>query len=232
MDYNSNKITSQALGQGEECPALDHLIELLSIKNAATEAHVASCAHCTTELALFREFEQPAVRTDEKADVEAIVARLRQNSPVPKASWWKSMWTMRWMVPASVAMAAILVGLVLWAPGRNTPAPEVSGGDDAVRSARLEIVSPTGTLWEAPGSLQWVAVKGAARYKVTLDEVDRTAVWSATVESSNAALPPDVLAKVVPRKTFAWQVVALDARGAVIADSGSQRFRMEKRPNE
>ena len=228
---NSNQKVSQALAHTGDCPALDQLIELLAAKDPATEAHLGACPHCTTELALYREFQQPAVRPEEKADIEAIVARLRQNSPVPKAAWWTSLWSIKFMAPASVAMAAVLVGLFLWVPSQTNlrMAPHVSGGDDAMRSARVEILSPTGTLLDAPSKLEWQAVRGATSYRISLEEVDRTAVWSGTVDQTSVSLSPEVRAKVVPSKTFLWQVLAVDAKGAVIGDSGAQRFKMEKR---
>ena len=238
MNENSNKKVSQALKSGEDCPSLDELIGLMARQDAGADAHVAACPHCATELALFREFEEPHLRPEEKADVEAIVVRLRQNSPVPKvAPWrsiWKSMWTIQWMAPASVALAAVLVGLFVWAPGRTTSstAPVVSGGDDAMRSARVAVVGPVGTLLEAPTKLEWTAAKGAVRYRVTVTEVDQTAVWSETVEGISASLPADVMVKVVPRKTFIWQVSAMDQNGALIAESGSQRFLVGPRPNQ
>ena len=227
MSENSNKKISQALGHTGDCPALDQLIEAISANNAQTQAHVARCAHCTAELTMLSEFNESAVRPEEQAAVDAIVARLRQNSPVPKNAWWRSLWSTQWLAPASVVLAALVVGLFVYSPSGTNLGPKVSGGEDAVRSARLEMVAPMGTILDAPSQLEWIAVKGAARYKVTLDEVDHTAVWSGVVEGPSAVLPADVRAKVVPRKTFNWQVLALDSNGKVIADSGSRQFRME-----
>lgn len=231
MSENSNKRVSQALSHTGDCPALDQLIDLLSQNDAATAAHVGSCAHCATEIALFREFQEPVLRPEEKADVEAIVSRLRQNSPVPKGSWWESLWNIKFMMPASAALAALLVGLFLWAPGRTGSGsePVVSGGDDAMRSARLEVVSPTGQIFELPSKLEWQPLKGAVQYRISLEEVDHTPVWSGTVDRNVVALPSDVMAKVVPRKSFVWRVLALDTKGAVIGDSGAQRFKREAR---
>lgn len=236
MNENSNKSPnhrmSQALGAGEDCPSLEQLIDLTAGRNGEerrleAEAHVAGCAHCGTELALYREFEQPEIRADEKAHVDAIVTRLRQNSPVAEAApWWKSLWTIRWMAPASFAMAAILVGLVLWMPGRSTP-PRVSDGDDAMRSVRMNVIGPTGTLSSSPSQFEWSAVKGAVRYRVTLREVDHTQVWTGTVETSAAAIPLEVASKIVPLKSFVWQVLAVDRNGSIIADSGTQQFRVQ-----
>ena len=128
--------------------------------------------------------------------------------------------------------AAILVGLFVWSPGTTSIAPRVSGGDDAMRSARLTVISPLGFLQTAPSRLEWLEIKGAVKYQVKLSEVDHTQIWSATVDSPGIALPADVLAKIVPRKTFTWQVTALDQNGAIIAESGSQRFKMEQPPNQ
>lgn len=230
MKENSNQKVSQALKPGESCPSLDELIDLISGKSGEqrrleAEAHSSACAHCTTELALFREFEQPTIRVEEKAGVEAIVARLRQNSPIPRTHWWKSLWKMPVLVPAAATLLAVLF---LWTPGLNrSSVPKVSNSDDAMRSARMEVVGPTGTLLHAPAKLEWVAVKSAAKYQVTLSEVDRTQVWSATATATDAPLPAEVLAKVVPRKTFSWQVLAIDINGAVVADSGTRQFRVE-----
>ena len=221
----NEKIVSQALRRGEDCPALDELIERLAANDREVESHVAGCAHCTTEMALFREFQEPAIRPEEKADIDAVVARLRQRSAVPKKAWWPSF---GWLAPASLAMAAVLVGLFVWSPGRTQEAPPVSGNEDVMRSARMAVVGPTGTMAETPAKLAWSAVPGAAKYQVSLDEVDRTAVWSGTVESTSAVLPAEVLRQVVPRKTFTWKVVALNAAGAVIAESGAQKFRVER----
>src|SRR4051812_29983403 len=67
MSENLHKRLSQALGPQDNCPSLDRLIELLDGPNKTeAEAHVASCAHCASEIALFREFQEPIIRPNEK----------------------------------------------------------------------------------------------------------------------------------------------------------------------
>lgn len=233
MSENVNKKILPALRPSDACPSLDELIDLTSGQRGEqrrheAEAHVAGCAHCATELALFREFQEPSVQAEEKADVDAIVARLRENSPVPRAAWWERFLTIRWMAPASLALAAILVGALLWAPGRigSEAGPRVSGNDDAMRSGRVNVIGPSGALTKAPSKLEWAPLQGATQYRVSLSEVDQTVIWSATVEGSSAVLPAHVAAQVVSLRTFVWQVFALDKSGTVIADSGTQRFRV------
>jgi hypothetical protein len=233
VSNNTNKIVSQALGPQPGCPGLDQLVESLSVPNSETQAHLASCPHCTTELALFQQFQEESPAPREKADVDAIVARLRKNSPVVRVSWWKpffsTLWRTQGLVPASLVLAAIVVGLFVWSPGRSgsNQGPLVSGEGDVVRSAKVAVVGPSGSVRMRPEKLEWLAVKGAVSYKVSMSEVDGTPTWSATVENAGAALPGDVLVKVVSHKAFNWQVQALDSHGAVIADSGRQQFRVQ-----
>ncbi len=227
----------RALGPGDDCPPLDELVggsadQLSADRRREVEAHVAGCAFCTAELALFHEFQEPASRPEEHAHVEAIVARLRQNSPVPQASWWQSFWNVRTLAPAALALAAVLVGVFVWAPGRtgSGTAPQVSVDTDVVRSLRVEVLSPQGTLSTPPAAFEWVALKGAVQYRVNLQEVDRTPLWSATTVGTTLPLPADIQAKVLPRKTLSWEVVALDETGAVVAASGQTRFVLAARP--
>lgn len=230
----------RALSPGEECPSLDELVggragQLGADRRREVEVHVAGCAYCTTELALFRQFQEPAVRPEEQAHVAAIVARLRQNSPMPQASWWQSLWNVRTLAPAALALGAVLVGVLVWAPGRagSGIAPQVSSGADVMRSARVEVVSPQGSLATPPAAFEWVALKRAAQYRVNLQEVDRTPLWSATTANTKLPLPLGIQAKLLPRKTLIWEVSALDAKGAVLAVSGETRFVIAaKPPNE
>lgn len=215
----------------EDCPALDELIEFTSgargkEKQTETEAHLASCSHCTTELALFREFEQPSMRGDEQAAVAAIVQKLRRNSPVARRSWLATLLDIRWMTPALATCAMIAMAAFLWAPWRSEldRAPVVSEDGGTMRSGRLQAVAPLGSLADVPAKLEWEPVSGAVLYRITVSEVDQTLVWSGTSATSELALPSQVRAKVLPRKTLTWQVAAVDAQQSVLATSAVNRF--------
>jgi len=231
MSESINKRITDALGETSDCPALDRLLDLLASREgednrARAEAHATACAHCSTELALFREFENATPRPEESADVVAIVARLQGNSPVSAVPWWKKVTSIQWMAPAAVALAAMLIGVFVWPTGpAEGTAPRV-GENETVRSGRIQSVSPSGAVSVKPEKLEWQAVKGAVKYQVKVSEVDQTPIWAATVAAPQTALPPDVLEKVVPRKALIWQVTAVDNHGATLADSGIVRFQV------
>jgi hypothetical protein len=224
-------------GPYEDCPALDELIDLTSgaqgkAKQAEAEAHVAACAHCTTELALFREFDQPSMLDEEKPAVDAIVRKLRANSPVERRSWFATLLDIKWMTPALATCAMIAVATFLWAPWRSEfdKAPVVSEDGGTMRSGRLQAVAPVGSLNAVPDRLEWEKVNGAVLYRITVSEVDQTLVWSGTSTTSEIALPPEVRGKVLPRKTLTWQVAAVDAKQIVLATSATNRFTLMPAP--
>jgi len=231
MSESFNKRLSDALDRTSDCPALDDLLDLLAGRKGEedrvrAEAHATACAHCSTEVALFREFENATPRPEESTDVAAIVARLQNKSPVATVPWWKKLTAIQWGAPVAVALAALLMGVFVWptGPAKGT-APRI-GENETVRSGRIQSVAPAGTVSVRPEKLEWQAVKGAVRYQVKVSEVDRTPIWAATVEPSQIALPEEVLGKVVPHKTLIWQVSAVDNNGARLAESGLIRFQL------
>jgi hypothetical protein len=53
------------------------------------------------------------------------------------------------------------------------------GGDEQVmRSSQVTVVSPVGDLVEPARRLEWRSVSGAARYRVSILEADRSELWS------------------------------------------------------
>ena len=192
------------------------------------EAHTASCLHCRTELALLREFESPAIRAAEQRDVNWIVARLRKNSPAAPVPWWKQIWTIRFLAPASIALATALIVIGIGLNMRQTPfSPVPAPGREVMRSQSLDIIAPLGDLTTLPTELKWRAVTGATHYRVRLLEVDHTELWNTTVSQTSAALPGAVREKIVPLKTLLWEITALDDAGNLVAGSGFQVFRLQ-----
>ncbi len=210
----------KAFGPSEDCPSLDDLVAGL----AGTEAHLTGCSHCRTELTMFRDFQSPAVRPEEQAPVQHIVQRLKRNSPVERTPWWKAIWSVKVFAPASIAMAAAALVLTVWVPRQHTAGPDLSGTTDTFRSARLDVIAPTGTIHESPRNFQWQPVKGAVSYNLHLFEVDNTEVWSAVVSDAKTDLPASIGRKLRAPKALNWRVTAINAAGNVIGDSGTLRF--------
>lgn len=212
-----------------DCLTLDELVTALEgtdpDEKLQAEAHLATCAHCRTELNLFRSFEAGEVRPDERRAVDAIAAELRKHSPAARQPWWKGFWSPRMLMPAGLAAAAALLAVMLI---QQRPAQlPITGQDQVLRSRQVEAVAPVGDQRNPARSLEWRAVDGAAGYRVTLLEADHTELWSAAVKQTHSELPPAVVAKITAGKTLLWRVEALDASGAMRAESGLIRFRIE-----
>ena len=230
-DNNLNAL----FGPAPDCPAIDDLVPQLEGRRGEderrrAESHVAECARCKTELALLREFESPSARAGEQRAVEWIVARLRANPPYSthtalRRPWWKRIWTLPVLAPASVVLAVALIAFVVAVRPPRTAISSTPSGPDVMRSQSVALLKPIGDQARPPSALSWNAVPGASRYRVRVLEVDRTELWAATTPESSVSLPDSVRNQIVPLKTLLWDVSALDAAGNVLATSGGGSFR-------
>ncbi|MGC2742958.1 MAG: hypothetical protein WA672_07205, partial [Candidatus Angelobacter sp.] len=80
------KMWQEAAAETKECLPLETLERMLDNPSgdAKAAAHLAGCAHCQTELAMLKNFEQSTPSADEGAAVAWIASQLqrRQNAPV------------------------------------------------------------------------------------------------------------------------------------------------------
>lgn len=217
----------QSLGATQDCLAPDRFAEPLTDRE---REHVERCSRCQTELRLWHEFEQAEPLPAEGAGVQWIVAELaRRNSPVarPATRWplgWFAPAVRRWAVGvASIAMIAT-VGYLAW--DREPAGPERTNVTETYRNGQIQIVQPTGDLRTAPQALEWVAAPDAVGYDVEILEVDRTPLWRATSSAPRIDLPSAIVRQLVPGKTILWEIRARNAANAVIAESGTERFRI------
>ena len=195
---------------------------------ARENEHLTGCARCQTELALWQEFDTSTPSADEGGAVQWVVAELGRRSAqaprtIPDRRWW---WLERPRFAAAAATIAVaaLIGYGLW-----DPEPPVRVRQDApqvYRTVHVQAVSPMGDVAAAPRVLEWASLPGAVVYDVQMLEVDRTSLWRGTASATRIELPSGVIAKLVPGKTLLWEVTARNAAGAIVAESGTQRFRV------
>ena len=206
----------KALEPTPQCIPPERLGESLS---DAEREHVASCARCQAELALFHEFQQG----EETPEGQWIATELRRRLETPSNVKVFAPWRRFAGVLAAAAAAVIVIGSGLWMQYRE---PSIEHGNTNIyRSGRLEAIAPSGDLTETPKELRWTPVAGATSYGVRLLEVDRTPVWSAETKEARIALPASVATQCLPGKTLMWDVTA--RRGsATVATSDTQRFRV------
>ena len=196
----------------------------------ADRDHMAMCTRCQAEFALWHGFTDTTPHTDEEdAAVRWITAELRQRRAQQAAGWVSTAGrgrrrrTLILYVAASFLLVAA-VGYIVW-----DPEPRVSGvpvSEQTYRTARVQVVTPSGELAAAPTELQWMALEGAVRYDVRVFEVDGAQLWRSSTADSRIPVPAAVVDQFVPGKTIVWDVTALNRAGEPVAASGRHQFRV------
>jgi hypothetical protein len=213
-----------------ECPQVDRLPGILTLVESE---HVAHCARCQAEMALWKEFRNGKTSLSEAAAVQWISSELRRRfstgsvNAVP--SNVVSMASRRKVLPpralAAAAMLVVALGIGYMAQNREPSAGGAPNRSDFYRSSRIKVTTPSGDVTSSPARLEWTPVAGASSYDVSVLEVDRTILWQGNSLEPRVALPSTVTAQFVPGKTIFWEVTA--RRGtAVLAQSGTERFRV------
>ncbi len=221
-----------------EVETLEAFLEgaLPSAERERVAEHLKACGPCGAELRLFESFRSASPEASEARDVEWIARRIKtaRLSPAPVrrgrlASLLTSLsgWNVRRL---SLVAASLLVVVATGVFFHRPPVPglDTSAGDrtPVFRSGEIRGLDPAGDLASAPAAFRWESVPGAATYEVHLLEVDRNEIWNSRAAAA-AQRPPEVVRRrMVPGKTLLWKVVAFDAGGRRIAESGFQEFRV------
>lgn len=210
-----------------DCVPLDRLGEEMTTME---RTHVAQCARCQAELALFAALDADAPRPGEGAAVAWVAAETRRRlgtagivpAAVDAVTPRRTSWLPSWALMAASVVAVAAGALLLRTPAVTIETP----GEQVYRSAGLEVVTPSGDVEAVPEAFTWTPVTGAVRYEVRVREVDGTELWRGTSPDPRLELPAAVRTQVLPAKTLEWQVIASDASGRSLADSGVARFRL------
>jgi hypothetical protein len=215
----------RAMETTPDCLAVERLMGDLT---TAEQEHVDQCARCQAERALAIEFEQSVPGTDD-ADVQSVVSQLQQRFAATRtpAMSRRPRYLSPWLQLAAGVVLAAGLGYLVW-----DREPTIGKTDSGVyRSSTISVVGPHGDLVDPPARFEWTLVPGAARYRIDVREVDSTLVWSTTTADVSVATPQAVLQVLVPGKALVWDITALDANGAVVAQSAEQRFRIGGGPS-
>src|SRR5215471_15941219 len=230
------------LAAGPECLSPQQL-EAMATEERPAQPHLAQCPRCQAELALLKSFMTSEPLPDEGASVAWISAHLqRQRESIKGAGhssaraglriqtgWLADLFrrpTIRWAVPMTAAVAAIVVlGITVL---QRSKAPELQadlGQQPAIyRSQEVQLVSPMGEVAEVPQELRWQSVAGAGTYKVALMEIDYSPVWTGETKETSISIPARIRGKMLPGKPILWQITALDNQGQALATSQVQKF--------
>ncbi|MEA2464700.1 MAG: hypothetical protein QOJ98_2447 [Acidobacteriota bacterium] len=215
----------EALAPTPECIEIARFGEEL---DAASLAHLESCARCQAELVLFREFQREESSGEEAAAGQWIAGELQrrfEDSGKLVAFRPKRFQALY----AAAAVVVMVIGAGWWMQLREPSIDGAIGGAPVYRSARLDVIAPAGELAQAPNELRWRVVPGASRYHIRILEIDATLVWSGNTTEPYVALPPAVVAEFVPGKTLLWTVTAFQG-DEKLAESETQTVRVSVTP--
>ena len=233
-ENSEQRMLRQALSPQKDCLGVERLEQCLHA-DAPQELrqHVERCAYCRSELELLQSFYTAPRDAAELEAVRQITERLQSPRPIVPAaprSWWRDLLQARWMGPAALTVAAMLLVTAVGLEWRNTGAPRVYAPDrtedNTLRSGKLTLLAPTGDQQAVPSRVEWQAVAGASRYQVRMLEIDRSEIWQAATSELQLAIPAEVQSRIVPAKTLVLQVTAMDAAGRTLGESDSVRFRL------
>ena len=230
------KMWQEAAAETKECLRLETLERMVDSNSgdAKAAAHLAGCAHCQTELAMLKNFEQSTPSADEGAAVAWIAAQLerQQNAPVAQQKvaavpFWRMMFRVPYLAGAAALAAVLIVGISLYHGNSDGPGRIYPGLGGNFRSGSIHLVSPIADQTSAPSEFRWDAVQGAISYTVELKDV--AGITLASAKSTQNVLPvmPEMKANMVSGKPLKWKVTAMDANGKEIANSSTEQFKVK-----
>ncbi len=218
----------------DDCPSPEDYLRLESGEAAPEErrrleAHAERCPACAAERELARAF---VAGPEPGEDVDFVVERLESlrlhEKPRPLEFRPRKPAMVRW-VGSLAALVVLLVGLGLFLRGQQAPTLPEPGRDEVLRGAEIHDLQPSGEFPEVPREFRWMAIAGAASYRVTLRAVDDTVLWQASEPGPAARLPEEVARGLHPAVLYTWTVEALNARGERLAASEPVRFTVTTR---
>jgi hypothetical protein len=143
-------------------------------------------------------------------------------------TWFESLFavlTPRRLALAGVSAAALLIAAWLLIPRTGTvPPPLILTGDETVRGATVEVVSPVKEVAEVPAFLEWKKAGEDFEYRVSLAGI--APLMSATTKDTRVVLPDEIKARMRPGQTYYWQVQAFKPDGTLVAASARIKFRI------
>ena len=194
---NTAKMWQEAAAETKDCLPLEVLERMMdnTSRDAKAAAHLAGCAHCQTELAMLKNFEQSTPSADEGAAVAWIAAQLerQQNAPaaqqkVARVPFWRTMFRVPYMAGAAALAAVLIFGISLYHGNSDGPGKINPGlGNGQFRSGAIHLVSPITDQNSVPAEFRWDAVQGASSYRVELKDV--AGITLASAKSAQNVLP-------------------------------------------
>jgi hypothetical protein len=230
------KMWQEAAAATKDCLPLEVLERLAdnTSRDAKAAAHLAGCAHCQTELAMLKNFEQSTLPPTKALPWHGLppswsAGRTLRGAAESCHSSLLAHDVPRALSGRSSALAAVLiVGISLYHGNSDGPGKINPGlGNGQYRSASIHLVSPIADQTSAPAEFHWDAVQGAASYTIELKDVAGITLGSAKSTQNMLPVTPEMKANMIAGKPLKWKVTALDAAGKEIANSSLEQFKVK-----
>jgi len=198
----------------------EYLLDRLSPEDkTAFEEHYFNCQACFQELKARAEVvgviksRGRELFQDRDLAGRPVVARPKKPALKPVALW----------TAAAGIVAVVAVVFLVTRPPRTGPVFTLSG-DDTVRGQAIGLTAPRGDVAAPPAYLEWSPLAEGTEYVVSLFDEQR--LWSETTRECRVRLPEEIRRQMAPGRTYAWQVKAFSAQGALTAMSSRLPFRI------
>ena len=132
----------------------------------------------------------------------------------------------QWFAAAAVLIVAVSATIVL--TPRRAPSLPAGPVDSVVRSGEVTLIEPVGILERMPSTFAWENIEEAVSYRLRILAVDDTVLFEQTAKHSPVELPEAVAVTLHAAVTYAWQVDAFDATGALVGQSQPTRFEVRR----
>jgi hypothetical protein len=157
------KMWQEAASATAECLPLEVLEQMTENASADPKAaaHLAECAHCQTELAMLKNFEQSTPSADEGAAVAWIAAQLerRQSAPVAQQKiahvpFWRTMFRVPYLAGAAALAAVLIFGISLYHGNPDGPGKINPGIGSGQFRGSIHLLSPIADQSSAPAEFR------------------------------------------------------------------------------
>jgi hypothetical protein len=231
------KMWQEAAAETKECLPLEVLERMMANPSADAKAavHLAGCAHCQTELAMLKSFEQSTPSASEGAAVAWIAAQLERQQIAPvtqqkiaRVPFWRTMFRVPYLAGAAALAAVLILGVSLYNRDSDGPSKINPGiGSGNFRTGAIHLLSPVGNLTQRPEEFRWEPISGANSYTIELRDIAGVVLASAKSNQNVLSATPAMKAHMSSGKPLQWKVTALDASGNEIANSSGGDFKIK-----
>lgn len=179
------------------------------------EDHILDCEYCFQNL--YRTAPMANMiregRLAPTGDIELVDEGEEESLPEPPSrSRLVRILQRPWVLAAAgVSVVLLIAVIVVWFQGPVKEIERLRGHDEI----SILVVSPVGEV-TAISELRWKASKGVQSYEVNIYTETGDLVWEGSVYGSSAILPDSIREKLIPGRTFSWQVEAQTAEGDLL----------------